>query len=91
MTMTRLVQFLLFVASLTAVAWLALLLISSRVWASECYSLRTLEQRQACLAQERGAPEDCLGAGGPDQRIICRQRAEQTKKFREMEGRFGIR
>jgi hypothetical protein len=71
--MIRMVQGLLFIVSLAAVAWLALLLISSRARTSECYSIRDQSSRQACVAEERGAPEDCLGVRDPDARTLCRQ------------------
>jgi len=50
--------------------------------ASECYGIRDASKRQECLAVERGAPEDCLGVRDPDQRVLCRQRAEQERRFR---------
>jgi hypothetical protein len=82
---TRMVQTLLLAASLAAVAWLALLLLTSRARASECYSIRDQSSRQACLAEERGAPEDCLGVRDPDARTLCRQRATQEKRFKDLE------
>jgi hypothetical protein len=82
---TRVVQGLLFIVSLAAVAWLALLLISSKARASECYSVRDPSARQACVAEERGAPEDCLGVRDPDARTLCRQRATQEKRFKDLE------
>jgi hypothetical protein len=83
--MTRVIQVTLFIVSLAAVAWLSLLLISSRARASECYSIRDQSSRQACVAEERGAPEDCLGVRDPDARTLCRQRATQEKRFKDLE------
>jgi hypothetical protein len=79
------VQVFLLAVSLASVAWLALLLLTSRARASECYSVREPSVRQACLAEERGAPEDCLGVRDPDARTLCRQRATQEKRFKDLE------
>jgi hypothetical protein len=56
--------------------------------ASECYSLRELSQRQACLARERGDPNDCLGVRDSDQRILCRRDAEHERHFLDRDRRL---
>ena len=43
--------------------------------ASSCYSIRDMDKRLACLAEERRDPDGCTSIRNPDERVLCRQRA----------------
>jgi hypothetical protein len=43
--------------------------------ASACNSIKDMDKRLACLAEERRDPDGCTSIRNPDERVLCRQRA----------------
>jgi hypothetical protein len=43
--------------------------------ATSCYSIRDMDKRLACPAEERRDPSGCTSIRDPDDRVVCQQRA----------------
>jgi hypothetical protein len=61
----------------------ALITLSATTAFADCLAVRDYDRRQACLAEQRQAPEGCTSIKSNDAREVCRMRAGQ----RDMWGR----
>jgi hypothetical protein len=66
---------------LLAVAFLFTLFVVTGARASACYSIRDMDKRLACLAEERRDPDGCTSIRNHDDRVLCRQRAGARDLF----------
>jgi hypothetical protein len=48
---------------------------------ADCVSVRDYDKRQACLAEQRGSPDECASIRDADAREICRQRARRERRW----------
>jgi hypothetical protein len=60
----------------------AFMLVATGARASSCYSIRDMDKRLACLAEERRSPEGCTSIRDWDDRERCRQRANNQDSWR---------
>jgi hypothetical protein len=57
------------------------MLVVTAARASACYSIRDMDKRLACLAEERRDPGGCTSIRDWDERIRCRQSAGDRDLF----------
>jgi hypothetical protein len=60
----------------------AFMLVVTGARASACYSVRDMDKRLACLAEERQSREGCTSIRNADVRELCRQRARDSDQLR---------
>jgi hypothetical protein len=69
----------------------ALLALSATAASADYLALRDYDRRQACLAEQRQAPEGCTSIRSWDAREQCRQRAGQRDVFGRRQDGFDVR
>jgi hypothetical protein len=82
MILTNLQRFL-WVCLITWIVLASLMLLfrSAHAAGESCLSIRNYDLRQACLAEQRQAPDDCSTIRNSDNREVCRLRAGHRDTF----------